>query len=56
MTHRHEDGSEHEDHLPWKNDGVRVVHGDQKFEINKYKYRLLKKLIIEFFFPNSNIC
>ena len=29
MTHRHEDGSEHEDHLPWKNDGVRVVHGDQ---------------------------
>jgi uncharacterized RmlC-like cupin family protein len=29
MTHRHEDGSEHEDHLPWKNDGVRVVRGDQ---------------------------
>ena len=35
MTHRHEDGSEHEDHLPWKNDGVRVVHGDQRFEIKR---------------------
>lgn len=29
MIHRHEDGSEHEGHLPWKNNGVRVVHGDQ---------------------------